>query len=297
MSINNLDQFLAAKHSTYIISRVAWNIGGYSFPQATMLFPFSRQNVTAYRDNCLGTFTWSNQGFPNPLPVSAKDGLVLSGQVSGTFTIPDPTPGTNKYFCGLSTMNLNATCSLIDVLLIATGFTTTTTGGWTNFDTKNLPARDHTGGINGYGVKVALANFNSSSVAIYNAFREPYLLRYTNSDGISFRTGYIDYPNTNTAGGNTSAFVPFTLDDGCKGVKQINSVYTPTGTNVNFGLVMYRELARFSPAESNNFTYTNNNFESVGLIQVYSGSSFAFYSDNSYYSLYLTQAILKFAEG
>jgi hypothetical protein len=301
MAISDIDGFVSGYHTVYPITKYGWAFGTTYAPSLSAYGMWSRTNAGNYQAyNCFGTLSSEQMGF-SILPIGSPmlAGVALSGISTGTFTVPDPTPGKSKYVYGMTSLASNASVKLVDILLIASGFSNTTTGGWVDLNTIPIPARDATGGTNGYGVRAALCvgKSDATTSTAVNFSRGPAMVVYTNSDNMSPMTGYI-YEPAATVSIQSSAILDFALSPGCKGVKSVQSIYFSTGTDRTFALVLYRPITDFHPL-SNAGTYlgTISNLEHCGLVEIYSGSSFAFITNDSNQSALLCNCYLRLVEG
>lgn len=183
-----------------------------------------------------------------------------------------PNPSSGSYY--LTNMNANASVAnvseLIDVLWYNTGTVATTTTAQGITMPGALPSRDAEGTSDGEGVNAAIyvetATTNGS--AITNT-----TLSYTNSDGTNSRTATIpNFPATAVAG----TFVPFALEDGDRGIKDIASI--TLGTSYGSGvisLVLYRVIgqASINIANVGSIMQPVTVFDQPG-IRIYNGTCF-----------------------
>ena len=117
------------------------------------------------------------------------------------------------------------------------------------------PTGDGTWNISGHSamaaIEVRIVTTNAS--AINNV-----LLSYTNSDGVSGRTGVIPvFPATATA----QTFMPFTLASGDKGIKSIEGITLGTAMGGTIHLVAYRPIFSFGLPYNGQYA----NFDALSL--------------------------------
>lgn len=164
---------------------------------------------------------------------SADNGSINVGTPSiGSWYLRDITLGTT--IAGFFTLS--------DVLWINTGLTVTTTTAQ-SITQPTLPPRDDNGSTDGLGVfaGILVTTATTNAGAITNI-----TLTYTNSDGVSGRTGTIaSFPATAVIG----TFVPFQLAAGDKGIRSIQSV--TLGTSLVGGAI---SLICYNPVISSNIT-------------------------------------------
>lgn len=291
MTISNIDDFVSAKYSTYIVPMF--------YPtNSTPFLMLVNVSTTQPRPNfpdSLFLGNWQYTQFPVSTGTS-RTGIRISGYNTGFMRIPDPEPGKNKYLCGIAGHTMSLPFMLVDVLMYITGMPITTTGGWVDINSTYLPSRDATGGSDGYGVRAALVcegqhNVDFSTGAI--------VLQYTNSDGVGRRTGFIYEPKH--ARTLTSACFPFILQPDDKGVRSIQSIRLNTGQSSNipggsrYSLIMYRELCEPSSSSSNAPLISDINTN--GLVEIYSGTSLInILNRNANSNAIMANVILKFVE-
>lgn len=267
MTISNIDDFVSSTYSMYIY--------GWLYPVNSTPF-LTAPSFDSVQATPVSPGVWFNGSVHySRLPVStgtSRTGIRLSGHVTGFCNIPDPTPGKNKYLCGTAGHNMGMPITLIDSLVYITGMPTASTGGWVDINSTYLPARDATGGSNGYGVKAALILEGQSSP---NLSTGEIILQYTNSDGVWPRTGYIYEPKYTR--NQTNGFYPFMLQPGDKGVRSVSAIRLNTGQptntvgNARNSILLYRELAEMPG--SSNAVATISDLNTNGLVEIYSGTT------------------------
>lgn len=299
MTISSIDDFVSAIHSTYVVSY-------YGAADSPKLYTSPHFNYSA--TTATDPSRWSVGAiYRHPFPVSTgtiRTGIRVSGASTGAFAIKDPEPGKNKYFYGVEGIGSAGTFRIADLLIFCTGLTTTSTGGWVDFNTTYLPARDATGGSNGYGVKAAIIFGGLSSFNI-DLSTGAILVEYVNSDGVPNRTGSINEPRYSL--NMTAGFLPVMPQYGDKGIRSVTRVRFNTGVTAGVGgfpsqttnLVLYRELGPWifcnSPANfSSSMCFDMNDF---GLHEIYSGTTLITINDRHNSNTFSpTLLMFKFAE-
>ena len=116
---------------------------------------------------------------------------------------------------------------LADVLWVNTGLVVTTTTAQA-ITQPTLPLRDNLGTSNGFGIGagILVTTATTNAAAIANI-----TLSYTNSAGVSGRTGTMSFPATAVIG----TFVPFQLAQGDDGIRSIQSI--TLGTTLTAGAI------------------------------------------------------------
>lgn len=299
MTISSIDDFVSAKHSTYVVCY-------YGAADSPKLYTSPHFNSTATM--ATDPSRWSVGAiYRHAFPASTgtvRTGVRVSGVSTGAFAIKDPEPGKNKYFYGVEGIGSAGTFKILDLLIYCTGLSTTSTGGWVDFNTTYLPARDATGGSDGYGVKAAIV-FGGLSSANTDLSTGAILVEYVNSDGVPNRTGSINEPRYNLT--MTAAFLPVTPQYGDKGIRSVSRVRFNTGVTSAVGpypsnttnLVLYRELGPWifcnSPASfSSTMCFDMNDF---GLHEIYSGTTLITINDRHNSNTFSPALLMfKFAE-
>jgi hypothetical protein len=221
MAFENIDQLVSgtinsSQFLTFnkigIIPRSTFNDLFYSagLPGSASLPASTSVGGTSYDSGSIGGLSFSRSIDSNEHIAS----LSFSSTREGTFYLID-----HLWGCG--------------GLAITTGSTSTIVG-MTNITRYN----------NGEGCEIAFVNLNNTASPGGGAGTKTMRVSYTNSEGVSGRTGSIIFPTIT----NTSPSYPFmvfsTLDDGDKGVQSVQSV---TNTNISFsagniGLVILKRL-------------------------------------------------------
>lgn len=155
-------------------------------------------------------------------------------------------PSTGNYY--LRDMDIGASQPgmfiLADVLWVNTGLNVTTLTAQT-ITQPTLPLRDNTGTSNGFGIGAGiLVTGTTTNAAIINNIT----LQYTNSQGVSGRTGTMSFPQTAVIG----TFVPFQLQAGDVGVRSIQSITLNTSLGGgSISLICFNFMATTSVALAN----------------------------------------------
>lgn len=243
--------------------------------------------------------SWGFFGFTGSIPTG---GFNISGCSSGTYAVPDAAANKNNYFLGASAYVRGNYCrtSMADLLWFCTGARNNT--GVVGIYSSRFPARDASGTDNGYGVQIAAAYWNPAgpSTLAMNIF-SGMSVEYTNSDGISNRTGYT-LRQINTAGNvGQSSFFQIHLQDNDVGVQSVQRwFYKPNAagsTDVNFRLVAYRPLAELFTYNSDSATAGHCGITDHGMPILYSGASLFFILNNINNSQNIRDIYLRFTEG
>lgn len=214
------------------ITTVDGVVAGYQQPRTTFKVGAAMESV-AVMHTC-----FYNVGMPG---AAVANGLALAGAALTTYPgqIPYTNPSaTNSYLArfGVSS-SLAATYFLIDRLWHNASIVITTTTGQT-ITSAAWPARDRSGLTDGVDVMVGIevSALTGNAGAVTNT-----TLTYTNSAGVTGRTGTIaSFPATAQVG----TFIPFALQAGDDGVRSIQTLTLGTSyVSGTIHLVAYRVIA------------------------------------------------------
>lgn len=199
------------------------------------------------------------------IPFDNGNDATCSGSTLGAIHVPIGYEYQNLYLIRLNTVSSVASSySLYDRLVSYTGFSCATTGLQTITNPSVIPSRDSYGTNSGYGTEIW-----GEIHGVPGATAGRWEVYYTNSEGISNRTGVYFHPaNAETSG----QMMPFLLQTTDKGVRSVDSfrLLTSSATTGNLGLVILRRIA-----ESSNPTIgiaSNLNVFDIGMPLIYSGS-------------------------
>jgi hypothetical protein len=216
--------------------------------------------------------SWPLVGIPTGGIYTIGDisGSALYMSTTGAIQYVNASPGKYNYVSSFQkTINTPSSAGggacptmLLDRLWQNTGISVTTTTAQT-INSSAWPARDNSGLSTGYSVYVALevgaTTTNASAVTTIQ-------ISYTNTDGVSGRTGYIPtFPATAVA----NTFCPFSIQGPDRGVKSIESI--TLGTSLGAGtvhLVVYRYILGHYPLMSSIPT----NIYTSGFNKIYNDS-------------------------
>lgn len=264
MAITSLDQFVSC--STYEI--IPFFVGGggggtnAALNNCSLFSATTLTNATSFSHGVIDLASF-------PVPIS---GVTVSGLTTGCI-VPTNAAGSNtKYIYGVEAHTLRNQHVLCDLLWYGSGMTSST--GYTfNINSAAFAPRDLNGTASGVGVHVAIANCTTSSPVLVTGV----YITYTNSNGLSNRTGTLPYIQGSVGFGGSS-MLPFSLAAGDIGVSSIQAYVLPAGLGANTTLIAYTELL-----EIPNFTQENNPHSSVtianaGLPKIYNGASLFFRS-------------------
>lgn len=188
---------------------------------------------------------------------------------TGSPQIPNPSSGANYLTEIALATSVAHFLQLLDLLWYNTGIAvTTTTAQAITMPASSVPARDLNGSTNGEGwnagIYVTTATTNAGAITNTQ-------ISYTNSEGVSGRTGTISsFPATAVAG----TFVPFQLQAGDRGIRSIQSI--TLGTSYGGGaisLVLYRLLGSVPNPLVNVGGLLNKAKENNPGIRLYNGTA------------------------
>lgn len=202
---------------------------------------------------------WYAAGFPGAGSASSAGvaGEALSSsssQVPGQIPFPSPVVGKEVRLGrleGLQTSSVGA-FMLADRLWQNSGLSVTSTGSQA-VNSVALPARDRDLSTNGRGVLVALEVSSTLGVGTPTI-----TIGYTNSDGVSGRTGTIGPLLTTSSQGTVYLMAMQAGDVGVRSIQSFQSSATMTSGSVQ--LIMYREIATL-PLPASNFSNDRNAME------------------------------------
>lgn len=291
MTINSVDSFLSSRF---------WGVHYSLYNTSSSAYAMS-STLGDSRPALAGSSmaSWGFFGFTGSIPTG---GFNISGCSSGTYAVPNAAANKNNYFLGASAYVRNNYCrtSVADLLWFCTGARNNT--GTIGIYSTRFPARDASGTDNGYGVQLAAGYWNPAgpSTLAMSSF-SGMSVEYTNSDGVSNRTGYT-LRQVNTAGSiGQSTFLQIHLQDNDVGVQSVQQwFYKPNAggaTDVNFRLVAYRPIAELFSYNSDSATAAYCGITDNGMPILYSGTSLFFILNNINNSTNTRDIYLRFAEG
>lgn len=178
-----------------------------------------------------------NSGFPG---AAAACTAGINGEALTTYpgqlVFPTTVAGKEIRLARLEAMQTNSLggLSLMDRLWHNSGFVVTSTASQP-LTTPAWPARDRNGSSDGDGVFIAM-----EVTATMGAGAPTVTVTYTNSDGVSGRTGTFAVTTT----GNVGMWTQMSMQAGDRGVRSIQSIQSSaTMTSGAVSFVAYRELA------------------------------------------------------
>ena len=267
MTISNINDFLKADYSKVYIGSMYWiNVSDRTFFDSPIGFTINNAlpatNGDFGADFLSGTYSTNFTG-----------GEPITGNPAGFYRrVPDPSPGKNKYFCGLATTYNGGNSSIAmrpcDIIWLASGLPGTT--GVLNVNSRPFPARDDSGLASGYGYKFKYLNGGASVGS--GAY-----ITYTNTENIPNRTGRALLNRTWFSAGARQGTVDFALEYGDKGIKsiQIFDAGGQTMSPTNGRLMVYRYLGPEACGIHTNKVFSN--LTRNGLIEIYSGTCISFF--------------------
>jgi hypothetical protein len=165
----------------------------------------------------------------------ATDGTTAAD--NGCISIPNALSGRNFITKGTFTVGVAATVILYDVMWVNSGLAVATTTAQAIAAPVAIPARDDYGTAAGVGVRAAIlvTAATTNAGAITNT-----TISYTNSDGVSGKTGtMVSFPATAVAG----TIVFFDLQAGDQGVRSVQSVTLGTSyVTGSISLVLVKKI-------------------------------------------------------
>lgn len=186
--------------------------------------------------------TFYNNGTPGAAsaPVPGLSGAALTSY-AGQFLVPAPIAGKEIALTGFSVQgSVIGTAILADRLWHNSGISSTLTTAQT-INSAPWPARCWDYALNGWdtdgdGINVAA----EVSQATTNVAVVVITVSYTNSAGVSGRTGTITMPATAQLG----TFVPMVLQAGDRGVRSVQTITAAAAIGGTYHLVAFRQIAR-----------------------------------------------------
>lgn len=202
----------------------------------------------------------TGQDWPAGLSPGSTSGTVCTDTTTGALTLRDPTGGRELRVSNLDFMwSLTGIFYFYDRLIHSDGLSGTLTSAQP-VNTPALPARAGTG----EGVDLYLEIYTSTGATPQAA-----TVSYTNSDGVSGRTGTVTIPASPLAG--RLLRVNLTLGD--LGVQSVQSVTLAgsTGTPGDFGVVLGKPILTVSSSTNNVPQFRD--YAGTGLPQVFGDSA------------------------
>jgi hypothetical protein len=283
MAITTLDQFVSSTYENRMFFVGGGGGGGDNKLSNCSLFcTVTLANAVSFSQGVIDVTNY-------PVPLS---GVTVSGQVTGTIVPRNATSPNTKYICGIEAQLLRNAHTLCDLLWYNSGMSSSTGYVWT-INSAQFAPRDLNGTLSGSGVRIGLA---SSTTVSAPTLTTGITITYTNSSGISNRTGTLPHIQTSYPFAAAS-LVTFYLQAGDIGVSSIQQLSVPNGLGSGpCSLIAYLPLCDLQPFTSENEPISSMSFSTNGLIRLYDGASLFFKSDgitqtNSIYGM------IKFCEG
>jgi hypothetical protein len=286
MAITTLDQFVSSTYESRMFYIGGGGGGGdLKLSNCSLFCTVTLANAVSFSQGVLDVTNY-------PVPLS---GVTVSGKVTGTIVPRNATSPNTKYICGIEAQLLRNSHTLCDLLWYNSGMSSTTGYVWT-INSAQFASRDLNGRSSGDGVRIGLANSSTSTAPTLTT---GITITYTNSSGISNRTGTLPHIQTSYPFGSSN-LVTFYLQPGDVGVSSVQTLSVPNGLGAGgvatCSLIAYLPLCDLQPYSDSTDPPTSISMSTNGLIRLYDGASLFFKSDGMTATNTIS-GLIKFCEG